>query len=207
MPAARRAGRGPWPVRRAGHRGGGPPPSRGRGRTRHRRRHRPLRAGVIDAPDRQPVVVGHSFGGLIAQKLLGQGPARAAVALGPARIKGVKALPFSQLRPGFPVLGNPANRRRSAPLTAAQFRCGFGNAVCREESDELFERHTIRSPGGRLCKAALANVSRNSPAAVGTGAADRGPLLLVSGQEDHAVPDAVTRAAHKPYGDSPAVPG
>ena len=66
----------------------------------------------------KPIVVGHSFGGLIAQELLAGGHAAAAVAIDPAPIKGVKALPLAQLRSAFPVLGNPANRHRTVSLTA-----------------------------------------------------------------------------------------
>ncbi|MEV7687696.1 alpha/beta hydrolase [Streptomyces bungoensis] len=162
-------------------------------------------AGIIRALDRPPVLIGHSFGGLIAQKLLGEGLARAAVAIDPAQIKGVKVLPPAQLRAGFPVLGNPANRRRAVSLTPAQFAYGFGNALSREESDDLHARFTVPSPGRPLFEAAFANFRRTSPAAVATGNAERGPLLLVSGQADHTVPDAVTRSAYKLYGDSPAV--
>ncbi|MFD8212595.1 alpha/beta hydrolase [Streptomyces sp. NPDC059697] len=162
-------------------------------------------AGIVRSLDRPPVLIGHSFGGLIAQKLLGAGLGRAAVAIDPAQIKGVKALPPAQLRAGFPVLGNPANRRRAVSLTAAQFRYGFGNALEETESDDLYERLTIPSPGRPLFEAAFANFARRSPAAVATGNADRGPLLLISGQADHTVPDVVTRSAYKLYGDSSAV--
>lgn len=79
-------------------------------------------ADLIDALPARPIVVGHSFGGLIAQELLANGYASAAVAIDPAPIKGVKILPFSYLRSGFPVLGNPANRKRTVALTAEQFR-------------------------------------------------------------------------------------
>ncbi|BCB92001.1 alpha/beta hydrolase [Phytohabitans suffuscus] len=162
-------------------------------------------ADLIRGRPDPPVLIGHSFGGLIAQKLLGLGIGRAAVAIDPARIRGVRALPFAQLRAAFPVLGNPANRRRSVSLTAAQFRYGFGNAISRIESDELFGRWTVPSPGRPLFEAAFANLRRSSPAAVDTRNAGRGPLLFISGQEDRTVPDALTRAAYKLYGDSPAV--
>ena len=162
-------------------------------------------AGVIRALGSPPVVVGHSFGGLIAQKLLGQGLAAAAVAIDPAQIKGVLPLPLAQLRSAFPVLGNPANRNRTVALTAAQFRYGFGNAVSEKESAELHERWTIPSPGRPLFEAAVANFSPHSPAKVDTANATRGPLLLISGKQDHTVPDVVTRAAYKLYRTSPAV--
>ena len=70
-------------------------------------------ADYIDTLDTKPIVIGHSFGGLIAQELLANNLAIAAVAIDPAPIKGVKKLPFSQLRSGFPVLHNPANKRRT----------------------------------------------------------------------------------------------
>ncbi|MFG2358412.1 alpha/beta hydrolase [Streptomyces sp. NPDC048521] len=161
-------------------------------------------AAVIKALPAEPVLIGHSFGGLIAQKLLGLGLGRAAVAIDPAPVKGVKPLPFTQVRSAFPVLRDPANRSRAVSLTAAQFRYAFGNAIPQEEADALFEAYTIPSPGGPLFEAAFATFSRRSPVAVDTGNNHRGPLLLMSGRRDHTVPDVVTRAAYKLYGESTA---
>jgi pimeloyl-ACP methyl ester carboxylesterase len=158
-------------------------------------------ARLIDAMDVKPIIVGHSFGGLIAQELLAKGYAVAAVAIDPAPIKGVKTLPFAQLRAGFPVLGNPANRKRTVSLTDKQFRYGFGNAVTEQESDALFERWAIPGPGRPLFEDATANFSRHSPAEVDSHHAVRGPLLLISGTEDHTVPESVTKAVLKLYAD------
>ena len=162
-------------------------------------------AKVIDGLDGDPVILGHSFGGLIAEKLLGEGYGAAAVAIDPAQIKGVLPLPLAQLRAGLPALGNPANRHKAVSLTSKEFRFGFGNAVTQEESDALFERWTIPSPARPLFEAAAANFSLHSPAKVDTGNEERGPLLLVSGTKDHTVPDKVTRSTLKQYRDSGAV--
>ncbi len=162
-------------------------------------------AEIIDGLDGNPVIVGHSFGGLIAEKLLGEGYGSAAVAIDPAQIKGVLPLPLAQLRASLPALGNPTNRHKTISLTKKEFRFGFGNAVTEEESDELFERWTIPSPARPLFEAAAANFSFHSPAKVETKKEDRGPLLLVSGLEDHTVPDKVTRSTLKQYRDSTAV--
>ncbi|MEU4236041.1 alpha/beta fold hydrolase [Actinoplanes sp. NPDC026619] len=162
-------------------------------------------ARIIAGLPAAPVVIGHSFGGLITQKLLARGLARAGVAIDPAPIKGVKPLPFAQLRSGFPVLSNPANRRRAVSLSPTQFRYAFGNALDERESGDLFTRWTIPSPGRPLFEAAFANFTKNSPAAVDTANTARGPLLLISGQQDHTVPDVVTRATYKLYGDAAAV--
>jgi pimeloyl-ACP methyl ester carboxylesterase len=162
-------------------------------------------ADLIDAMPVKPVVVGHSFGGLIAQELLANGYATAAVAIDPAPIKGVKVLPFSQLRSGFPVLGNPANRNRTVSLTSKQFRYGFGNTLTEEESDALFARWTIPGPGRPLFEDATANFVKNSPAAVDSHHARRGPLLLITGTEDHTVPRSVTEAVFHLYADNPSI--
>ncbi|MFJ3862802.1 ATP-binding protein [Streptomyces nigra] len=139
----------------------------------------PLFERAVTHPAGADFPIGHSFGGLIAQKLLGKGLARAAVAVDPAQIKGVRALPPAQLRAGFPVLGNPANRKRSVSLTPAQFRFGFGNALEPAESDALHERFTIPSPGRPLFEAAFAAFPRHSPAEVATRNPDRGHSLTV----------------------------
>jgi pimeloyl-ACP methyl ester carboxylesterase len=162
-------------------------------------------AEIIDAYPTPPVIIGHSFGGLIAEKLLGQNLGAAAVAIDPAQIKGVLPLPLAQLRAGLPALGNPANLHKAVSLTKKQFRFGFGNAVEEPESDELFEKWTIPSPAKPLFQAAVANFSLHSEAKVDTANQDRGPLLLISGTEDHTVPDVVTRSTLKQYRDSTAV--
>lgn len=157
-------------------------------------------AALIDAAGGpKPVVVGHSFGGLIAQKLLASGHAAAAVAIDPAPIKGVTALPWSQLRSGSPVLGNPANRHRTVSLTPKQFRYAFGNALTEDESNQLHEQWTIPGPGRPLFEDAAANFVSKSPAKVDTRLADRGPLLLTSGTADHTVPLKVTKQVYKMY--------
>jgi alpha-beta hydrolase superfamily lysophospholipase len=162
-------------------------------------------AAIIAALDLPPVIIGHSFGGLIAEKLLGQGIGAAAVAIDPAQIKGVLPLPLAQLRAGLPALGNPANLHKAISLTKKEFRFGFGNALTEEESDELYDRWTIPSPARPLFQAAVANFVLHSPAKVDTANETRGPLLLISGTADHTVPDVVTRSTLKQYRDSTAV--
>ncbi|GAA5178729.1 alpha/beta fold hydrolase [Rugosimonospora acidiphila] len=162
-------------------------------------------AKIIEGLDAKPILVGHSFGGMIAQKLLGQGLAAAAVAIDAAQIKGVLPLPLSALRATLPVFKNPSNRHRSVSLTPEQFRYAFGNAISPEESDELFERWAIPAPGKPLFEAAAANFDPHSPAAVNTANELRGPLLLMMGGRDHTVPESVTRATLKQYRHSSAV--
>src|SRR5450759_5642484 len=112
-----------------------------------------ITSGYLDVISRlpaKPVVIGHSFGGLIAQKLLSGGAAAAAIAIDPGQIKGVKPLPFAQIRSGLPVLSRPGNKKRAVTLTKKQFRYGFGNALTDRESGELFDRYEIPGPGKTL---------------------------------------------------------
>ena len=160
---------------------------------------------IIDGLDAAPILVGHSFGGLLAEKLLGQGIGRAAVAIDPAQIKGVLPLPLAQLRSAFPALGHPGNLHRAVSLTRQQFRFAFGNAVGEEESDRLYDAWAVPAPARPLFQAATANFSVHSEAEVNTRNQTRGPLLLISGAEDHTVPDVTTRSTLKQYRHSSAV--
>jgi non-heme chloroperoxidase len=162
-------------------------------------------AQVIGALETKPIVIGHSFGGLVVQRLLGEDRAAAAVAIDPAPIKGVIYLPPSALRVASIALKNPLNRKRAVALTPQQFRYGFGNAISAAESAELYEKWTIPSPARPLFEAASANFALHSPAKVETRNETRGPLLITAGGKDHTVPAAVSRATFKLYGKSPAL--
>jgi pimeloyl-ACP methyl ester carboxylesterase len=162
-------------------------------------------AKIIEGLPTKPILVGHSFGGMIAQRLLGEDRAAAAIAIDAAQIKGVLPLPLSALKATLPVFKNPANKHRAVSLTAEQFRFAFGNAIPDEESDALFEQWAIPAPGKPLFEAAAANFNPHSPAKVDTRNAGRGPLLLMMGGKDHTVPEAVTKSTLKQYRHSEAV--
>ena len=116
---------------------------------------------IVRGLQRKPAIIGHSFGGLLAQILAGRGLSRATVAIDPAPFRGVLPLPLSALRSSFPVLGNPANRHRAVPLTYEQFRFAFANAVSEEEAKQLYEEFAVPAPGAPLFQAATANLSIN----------------------------------------------
>ena len=150
---------------------------------------------IIRGLDHKPAIIGHSFGGLLAQILAGRGLAAVSVAIDPAPFRGVLPLPISALRSAFPVLGNPANRNRAVPLTYEQFRYGFANAVSEEEARKLYEDFAVPASGKPLFQAASANLNPWTEAKVDTKNPDRGPLLIISGEKDHTVPWAVANAS------------
>ena len=153
--------------------------------------------GIIRRLDRKPAVIGHSFGGLLAQIVAGRGLSSVTVALDPAPFRGVLPLPISSLRAASPVLSNPANRNRAVPLTYEQFRYSFANAVPEDEAKELYETYSVPGSGVPLFQAASANLNPWTEAKVDTKNPERGPLLIVVGTDDNTVPPAIAKAAFK----------
>jgi non-heme chloroperoxidase len=150
---------------------------------------------VIEQLDRSPAVIGHSFGGLLAQIVAGRGLASASVAIDAAPFRGVLPLPVSSLKSARPVLGNPLNRHRAVPLTYDQFRYGFANAVEEDEAKALYEEFAVPASGAPLFQAAAANLNPWTEAKVDTKNPERGPLLLMSGETDNTVPWAIVHAS------------
>jgi pimeloyl-ACP methyl ester carboxylesterase len=161
--------------------------------------------GIIRALDSPPIIMGHSFGGLLVQILLDRGLGSAGVAIHPAPPKGVLRLPVSSLKSAFPVLHNPANRKKTVALTAEQFHYGFTNTMSEPGAHEAYDRYHVPAPGRPLFQAATANFTPNAATKVNLANNDRAPLLLIAGSADHTVPAAMTRENHKRYHRSTAV--
>jgi non-heme chloroperoxidase len=155
-------------------------------------------ARVIASLPEKPIVIGHSFGGLIAQILLSRGLAAAGVAIDPAPMKGVWQLPLSALKASLPVLGNPFNLTKAFSLTFEQFRYGFTNALPESEARELYDRWTIPAPCRPLFQAATATFA-GSQTRVDTENTTRGPLLITGGEKDHIAPPVLGQASQKKY--------
>jgi pimeloyl-ACP methyl ester carboxylesterase len=152
---------------------------------------------VIEKLSGKPALIGHSFGGLLTQIIAGRGLSAASVAIDPAPFRGVLPLPISSLRSAMPVLMNPANRHRAVTLTLDQFKYGWANAVSEGEAKQLHETFHVAAPGAPLFQAATANLNPWTEAKVDHKNPERGPLLLISGGNDHTVPWAITNASFK----------
>jgi non-heme chloroperoxidase len=154
-------------------------------------------AAVIGRLEKKPAVIGHSFGGLIAQMVAGRGLSAASVAIDAAPFRGVLPLPISALRSARPVLGNPANLHRAVPLTYEQFRFAFANAVSEEDAKDLYETFAVPASGTPIFQAATANLNPWTEVKVDSKNPARGPLLIITGEKDNTVPRAIADASYK----------
>ena len=154
-------------------------------------------AGVIGNLNKKPAVMGHSTGGLLAQMIAGRGLSAATVAIDPGPFRGVLPLPISALKSAMPVLKNPLNRGRAVTLTLDQFKYGWANALSDEEAKQLYDTYHVAAPGVALMQMANANVNPWTEARADTKNPDRGPLLIIDGEQDHTVPWAIANASFK----------
>ena len=162
-------------------------------------------SAVIGQLERKPAVIGHSFGGLLAQILAGRGLSAVTVAIDPAPFRGVLPLPLSALKAAWPVLNKPSNRHRAVPLSYEQFRFAFANAVGEMEAQALYRDYAVPGSGAPLFQDAAANLNPWTEAQVDTLNQERGPLLVISGEKDNTVPWAVANAAFRQQQANPGL--
>lgn len=161
--------------------------------------------GIVRGLDRPPLIMGHSFGGLVTELLLDRGLGAAGVAISPAQVKGVLRLPPAQLRATFPALANPANRNRTVELTPKQFHYNFTNTMAQDEANAAYDRYQVPGPGRLIFQAAFANINPRAANKVDFHKRDRPPLLIIGFEQDHTVPASLSRDAAKRLGKSEAV--
>jgi pimeloyl-ACP methyl ester carboxylesterase len=160
---------------------------------------------VIDGLEKKPAVMGHSTGGLLAEIVAGRGLSAATVAIDPGPFRGVLPLPYSTLKVSAPILRNPLNRGRAITLTFDQFKYGWANALDEEEARRLYDTYHVAAPGVALMQMANANLNPFTEAKLDTKNPERGPLLIIEGDDDHTVHPAIAKAAYKRQGRNEGV--
>jgi pimeloyl-ACP methyl ester carboxylesterase len=152
-----------------------------------------------------PILIGHSFGGLIVQILLDRGLGVAGVAIDSATPKGIWKLPFSAIKSVNPVLSNPFNYNHTVTLTFAQFKYAFANTSSETEAHSAYEQNAIPGPGRPIFQVALANFNPWAATKVNYRNHRRSPLLLIAGAQDHLVPAVQNSINYKKYAHSKAI--
>jgi pimeloyl-ACP methyl ester carboxylesterase len=158
----------------------------------------------IQVFDEPPVLIGHSYGGLIVELLLDRGLGRAGVAMSPAPPKGILVLPFSTLKAAAPALAHPSRWHGVVPLTLEEFTYGFANTFSPEDAAAAYEKYAVPETGQIFYEAGFANFHLHPPTEVHFDNDDRGPLLIVGAEKDHTVPATLARKQYEKYGRSTA---
>lgn len=160
---------------------------------------------LIRSLDEPPILIGHSFGGLIVQILLDRGLGAAGVAIDSATPKGIWKLPFSAIQSVSPVLLNPLNYKRTVMLTFKQFSSAFANTMSEFEARLAYEQNVIPGPGRPVFQVASANFNPWAATRVNYRNHKRSPLLLIAGTQDRLVPAVQNRINYKKYAHSQAM--
>src|SRR5512132_2116590 len=158
----------------------------------------------IRALDEPPVLIGHSYGGLIVELLLDRGLGRAGVAMSPAPPKGILVLPFSSLKAASPALAHPSKRHGVVPLTLEEFTYGFVNTFSPEDAAAAYERYAVPETGQIFYEAGFANFRLHPPTEVHFKNDDRAPLLIVGAEKDRTVPASLAKKQYEKYEKSDA---
>ncbi|GAB3596677.1 alpha/beta hydrolase [Microbacterium tumbae] len=155
---------------------------------------------IIRALPEKPIIMGHSFGGVITQMLADRGVGAAYVAVAPGQTAGITTLPLSTLWTGTPILSNPFGRNGAKPLSKRHFHFTFGNDLPREASDHLWEEFAVNSYNRVFFEGvASAFNEKGGVTHVDYGRTDRAPLLVLTGEIDHVVPPAIGEAIVAKY--------
>ena len=158
----------------------------------------------IDALGGPPVLIGHSFGGLIVELLLDRGLGRAGVAMSPAPPKGILVLPFSSLKAAAPALAHPSRWHGVVPLTLEEFTYGFVNTFSPEDAKAAYDAYAVPETGQIFFEAGFANFHLHPPTEVHFKSDERAPLLIVGAEKDNTVPASLAKKQYEKYEKSSA---
>jgi pimeloyl-ACP methyl ester carboxylesterase len=142
----------------------------------------------------QPILIGHSFGGLIVQRMLSKGVGRCAVAIHPAPPRGVPPN-LGLVAANFPVVGQFRFGSKLHTMTKDHWAEKFVNGLSREDADAAWEKHAIPTPGKPFWEA----LTFSAAVAVDWKSDARKPLLIYGGTDDKTVPCAINRTNFKNY--------
>ena len=157
---------------------------------------------IRDLPEK-PIIIGHSFGGVITQMLADRGLGVAYVGVTPGQPAGITTLPLSTVRTAFPILRNPFQKNGASPISKSHFHFTFGNDLSRAESDAIWEDFAINSYN-RVFFEGVAGAfnEKGGVSHVDYGRTDRASLLVITGEIDHVVPPAIGKAIVAKYAKS-----
>ncbi|MBN3790978.1 alpha/beta hydrolase [Burkholderia sp. Ac-20353] len=146
----------------------------------------------------KPIVIGHSMGGLVAQKLLSEGLAAKAVAIDSAPPSGLIVPKWSFIKSNWPVISPFANVDQPYAPSFEDFNYAFANCLPEAEAQQLYRDYGVPESRrvGRGTSEKVAEIDFSKP---------HGPLLMIAGEDDHIIPAALNLKNFKKYSDPSSV--
>lgn len=159
---------------------------------------------IVKALPEPPILIGHSFGGLIVQQLLDRGYGSAGVTLDSAAPKGVLAVDWDVLRSNSASLLKWMGWERVVTMTFEEFQFAFVNTFPEAQQRALYDSYVVPETGRIFFQAAFADLDLKQALQVNFANSARVLLLMIAGEHDHIVPAHVARANFEKYQVSPA---
>jgi pimeloyl-ACP methyl ester carboxylesterase len=155
--------------------------------------------GILEELTEPPILIGHSFGGLIVQELLDRGLGSAGVGLDPVAPEGVLAVDWTVLKANSNVLFRWMNWEKVLTMSFPEFQYAFVNTFPEEEQKKYYDRYVVPETGRIFFQAAFAAIDPQHALRVNFKNNERAPLLLITSEYDHLVPAHVTRVTYNHY--------
>jgi len=153
---------------------------------------------VLRALPEKPIVIGHSFGGLLTQLMVQRDLAAAAVAVDSVPALGVLTLKWSFIRSLWPVINPFISASRPYYMPFADFQYAFGNDLPLAEQQAGYDADIVPE-SRRLSRGALSGAARVD------FKKRRAPLLMIAGEKDHIMPASLNRSNYRRYLKGPSV--
>lgn len=138
----------------------------------------------------QPILIGHSAGGVWTQILLDRGYGVAGVAIDPAPTTGVR-LGIHAIVSAFPVLGSWGSWKRVMHMSRKLFANRFANGLPKDQVDHCYDRYIVPTAGKVYWDGILSSVGK-----INWDNPDRAPLLLIGGGRDLIADASMTKAIY-----------
>ncbi|MBI1360824.1 MAG: alpha/beta fold hydrolase [Alphaproteobacteria bacterium] len=154
---------------------------------------------IIDALPESPIIIGHSFGGLITELLLDRGLGVAGVALDPALPAGVVP-PLRMLASAAPIFAEWEGWDKILTMSFKSFAETFANTLPETEMQAAYDTYIVPCPGRIYWQDALGirvGLKKGNP--------ERAPLLLTVGEKDITVTPGAVKAAFDIQKHAPAL--
>jgi pimeloyl-ACP methyl ester carboxylesterase len=159
-------------------------------------------AEIIKGLPEPPIIMGHSYGGVITQVLIDRGFGAAGVAIDSVPPKGILVLPISTYLALLPAFLKPATFKGTFLFSLEEFWKVFANTLSEAEVREAYESIAIPASGRAIFQAALANFMADAPTFIDFHNSKRAPLLLIGGEKDVIMPSALNQKNFRKYRSS-----